>query len=1033
MTWIQRVATVLFAVTALTIGVSQRGHSSEPMEKFLDGLLDRGYFDVALDYLQSLRGNNRITAEQKAVIPYKEGETLVAQSKLERNHKARMALLDRAQERYQEFISANSEHSLIAQCQMQLGVVLMERGRALIQQSAMPQQANNKDALIAEGRGRLAEAGKVFDDAVKRLTEEYATFPKLIDPKKEPDKAAQRKEVRNTLLRAKILVGDMGFELARSYPVGAPERNEQLKAAAERYGKSYEDDRKKIAGMIARAKQGHCFQEMGDCKQALSYYDAVLAIPPEQPPARELISSTMAHAIECWITDDEKKYEVAITRGEEWLKQARGAEDRHRLWLGVRLATAKAMLKFSEKLPADQAAQKKPLQQAARQHLILVSRRASEHQDEAKQLLRTLSGQAEEGSDEGAPTTFAKAKERAQGQLDTYSIKSGELKAAEQEKRPADAITALTKEVETSRQQAIDDLQLAISLRDEQTPLDEVNNVRSTLSYLYHEQGDYFHAIVLGEFVVHFYPDSAGARNAAKVVLSSYNRLYMSNSGNKDFERAGLYQMADFMAKKWPGEPEADDAWNTLTWIAVQERQPDEAIKCLERIGANSPRRGESELRVGQLIWADFLEKSRLDDAARPSPEVLSALMQKADGLLLAGLDRLRPSVDDGSRPVDRTIANAALARAQITNSASKPGDAITILNDPKIGPLTLVLADDPIVKQGAFAVETYKLCLRAYVGTQQLDKAEETMAKLEQLVASSGDEKGATLLTQIYISLGRELGQQLARLRAANNLAELESVSKGFELFLRKIAERPGNTFNSLNWVADTFYNMAQGADSGGDRIDEQAKNYYSESLKANQRVLDAAASDPAFAPDGSLISVRIRMSKCQRRLGQYEQALKLLEQILLEKPTLLDAQKEAAYTYQEWGRKDATQYRQAIGGALKQPGEKRAENLIWGWAKMGDRLGRNEKFKAAFHEARYNEAWCRWQWSITQQGESKTKGLAAAEQTIIITSRLDRDMGGAESQKKYDTLLRNIQKTAGKTATGLPMQTPMPTGGGP
>jgi tetratricopeptide (TPR) repeat protein len=337
---------------------------------------------------------------------------------------------------------------------------------------------------------------------------------------------------------------------------------------------------------------------------------------------------------------------------------------------------------------------------------------------------------------------------------------------------------------------------------------------------------------------------------------------------------------------------------------------------------------------------------------------------------------------------------------------------------------LQLVTGGHPIAKEGTYAVETYKVALRAYVGLQKLTEAEETMQALESLVTSGGDARAAESLTAIYIALGRELEGQLERLRKANDATGLAAVSRGFELFLERIATRPGNTFNSLNWVAETFYRMGSGYDSGGQPVPQEARGYYEKAYSADQNLLAQAGREAGFASPEALVAVRLRMARCLRRLGRYSEAIDLLAGLLKEKPNLLDAQREACLTFEDRGTENPLYFLAAIQGSRKQKGpDGRETNLIWGWAGLSARLRGDPKFRQDYFDARYRLAWCRYQYGIKQRNADKrAEALKRAQTELVAIYRLNPSLSGPEMVRKYDDLLRSIQKASGAPVTGLP-----------
>jgi hypothetical protein len=309
-------------------------------------------------------------------------------------------------------------------------------------------------------------------------------------------------------------------------------------------------------------------------------------------------------------------------------------------------------------------------------------------------------------------------------------------------------------------------------------------------------------------------------------------------------------------------------------------------------------------------------------------------------------------------------------------------------------------------------------------VATKRLDDAEDVMKLLEESMKKGGDAEAQTKLTQIYISLGRELEDMLQRLRAEGKNAEAAAVSQGFEVFLTRIKDRgaQGNTFASLNWVAETFAGLGAGFDVGGQSLPAQAKTYYEKARDTYKTILDLVGQKKLEAPAGADTSIKIRLSRCQRRLGEFKEAQALLLGILQESQMMIDAQIEAAHTYQEWGEENPGYYKYAIVGSTKY-------KEIWGWGQLARRVARlvdtrterGKKFSNIFHEARYNLALSRLRWAQSASGKEKSDLLEQAEKDIVVVQRLYPDMGGKEWYEKYDDLLRKIQKLRGQRSTGL------------
>ncbi len=70
--------------------------AKEPVMDFLEGLRQRQYYDMAEEYLESLRTKSSVSEEIRQIIPYEQGRTLVDSSRNIRDMPLRLKELDRA-------------------------------------------------------------------------------------------------------------------------------------------------------------------------------------------------------------------------------------------------------------------------------------------------------------------------------------------------------------------------------------------------------------------------------------------------------------------------------------------------------------------------------------------------------------------------------------------------------------------------------------------------------------------------------------------------------------------------------------------------------------------------------------------------------------------------------------------------------------------------------------------------------------------------------------------------------------------------
>ena len=1003
-----RVPTSLVAalcVSALVALSSSLAPAVEPVQPFLEGLRRRQMYDIALEYLATLRDSPLVTDEVKQTLLYEEGQTLVEEARTLRDVTRRMEQLDTARQRFEEFIASQPQHALVSNANLQLGNVIVERGRTLLVMAERPAQAANKEQLTADARQQFADARKVFDAAQATLEVRLAEFPVAID-RQQTAQIEARKQVRNNLIQAKLLSAMIGYELAKTHPPDSGPYKQGLEEAAALFEGIYKDYRQWFGGLYARMWQANCLQDLGDTKRALTYYGELLAQPDEPDEFRVLKRKSLRLAMLCWLSEQEQKVDEAINQGTAWLTAARGSEDRSVEGLAIRWLVAQAYLaraETAEGAPADRD------RKSAYDIAQFVARYPGDHQADAKQLL--ASRRKDEG--EQPPANFAEALTRGQTAVDAMSLAEARLAEA----RSSGASSEQLAEHQARRDQAVHDaveiFGLALRLRDDETSIDDVNRVRYFLCYLNYQQQRYYDAAVLGEFLVRNYPKSAGARPAATTAMASYLQAYnRAPAAERQFETQRMAAIAELITQQWPGGPEADDAWMILGDVALRAGQLDRAAEYLAQIPDDSPRRGKADLKEGQALWANYLAALARSPEDRPPASQLDERLKRAETLLARGVARMHESPEGGASADELLTAELSLAQLYVT--ASQNEAALAILARPETGPLAQIRAQVPAATRGNVPIEAFKAALRAYVGTQQLDDAERIMGELEQLIAERGE--GDASLTQIYVGLGQELEQQVGQLGAENKIAERDRLLAGLKTFLDRIAAgSQGNTYRSLIWVAETSYRLGEGL---APTQPQEAAAYYQTASRGYQQILLRGESDEGFTSPETLLAVRVQLARCQRSQGKFKEALNQLLEVIRARPNSLEAQLEAAYAFQEWAAEDSSRYALAIRGyqAKSEP-----PAHIWGWGLLARKVQSADKFQETFYEANYNLASCTYEQAMTQSGAAREQSLASAGQLITTLARTHPELGGDAWRLKFDRLLRQIQRAAGGRATGL------------
>ncbi|MDA7978829.1 MAG: hypothetical protein MPJ50_08675 [Pirellulales bacterium] len=1002
----KRVNIGLMALALLTLSLpaASRLHADEPVDQFLSALRARQMHDVVILYLENLKSGNELSADLRERVDYEIGLAHLDQAITISDPADQLQSLVAAQESFDAFLQAQPEHVHALNARMQLGVVQLWRGRNLLrigEKLPAPQQSKRS----TDARELFDDAGKVFAEVSVAAEARLEEFPKVIDSRQRK-LLAERNAVRDAIVRSEIYEAEAHKATAESYPDGSNEWETAIKAAGSKFeaiAKKYAEN--SAGSFLARRGSAECLLALGDKPRALGGYQSLVALRDVDPYVRGQQSLLVPKILELMCDPEIADIRGAIALGETWLTGARGAEGQTPTGLAVHYWVAQAQnmrieeIKADEEASASQAGQRemRELGQAVLKHVELVASRRGPFQRKSRELLV-----AYRGDEEVRVTTFIEARSRGQSALDYFrelaSPPEAELTPDELDQRQAEKNKALEKAIEYFR--------LALALGRETVTADETNYARYYLCFCHFHHGDYYDAAVIGEFVARKEPTFELAQACAQLGLEAYRQIYFSdNRGDRGFQTRRLEQMASLIAKQWPNSEDADAAWMLLSDLAIASNNYPQAAAYLDRISAESPRKGVAILKAGQAVWGQYAALS----AANGSEQELAGLLERAETNLTDGVKKARDALVAGAAPSYDLLAGE-LSLAQLYSRSGRTTLAADLLLREQ-GVIEM-LEKGIVGGSPQFPQIAYRTALRCFVQAGNMDAALGVMQQLNE--QAEGDGKAQRELTRTYLGLGNELSQQLKALQQdTNKRAQLAKMADGFLGVLDQIADNPeGAAFNEIYWVASTYGTLGETlAELNADK----SRGCYDKA----RRLYEKLVADPSVE-EQYRNPLRVRLAESYRFIGNedsMQKGINLLLAVLNSNENFVDAQQEACQIFERWGdiSNQAAYYDLAITGYRDPNSQKR---LVWGWATLASKVQRSESYRDMYHLARLNVAECRFKKAMKQSGEEQQKSLRQAKGDIAVTIRLgDPSLGGDAWKPRYESLLKKIQKELGQS----------------
>ncbi|MCY2963017.1 MAG: hypothetical protein NT069_05075, partial [Planctomycetota bacterium] len=550
------------------------------------------------------------------------------------------------------------------------------------------------------------------------------------------------------------------------------------------------------------------------------------------------------------------------------------------------------------------------------------------------------------------------------------------------------------------------------------------------LAYMFYLMRDRsYDSGVLAEYVARKYrkqqPDLAldAAYLAQAAYIQAYHRETKERRGP---EIAWVVNVCNYITDNWAGSDKAQDARMNLGGLYAELNQPAEAAKWYASVPESAPQFLDAQLKAGNAWWNVYVHELTRPEAERKPREQVDELLNQSRQILAGAITKFEAQVPKEAAQVEpaklRDLSLAKLTLATILNGAGDYKGALGLLADAPLNVVASLPSFQPGSKQHVdVGVLTYIQVLRAYIGVNELAKAQAAQKELDTIVSGSGG--GGKALTQVYIDFGSQLKKEVQRLQAAHD-PRLADVLKSFETFLDEVAKRKDSqSYYSLRWIGETYRDLGEGLGSG-DRA--RADVYYNKAIAAFQQILDEELKSPGFAPADQASGVQLAIVRCQRLQQAFETAEKGILKILKARPRAIDAQEEAARLYADWAARgakgDLAKWNLAIEGDQNLKTRKPENRVVWGWFGISQRLenslnqggaSASDELEAKYFASRYQTALVRFHWSQAEPDDAKRRTrLGTAYRDIRVTATTMPSLGGEESFQRFNTLYREIQQ---------------------
>ena len=1008
------------AIISILCLTSVSATAQEPCEPFLRALQERGYYDVALDYLEEMQTSELSSSAFKASIPFEKAQTLISSTSRIRDLKLLNNRLEEAQELLAQAEANSNDPQLKAKAQDYRGDLLFRRARSLLN------LADNERLSDADKASYRNQARDFLEQALDATTTAQGSYKDLVDDfevdLRSIESRRQQKLLRSTYTVVLVKRPKILEMYADTLEPGDSERTDSLKLAAREFGKLWDAYPTRPAGLDSCLYAARCHHKLGENDEAIGFLRQILALG-EAEALRTLKLRAMELAANCWATTEPYPFDDVIANLQPPASNLTRRQERITEWQRIQLELARAYRAKADDLQQQggDGGRIKNLNRDAAKLIKGLARLPGDHRDEARKLSASwnIKTDAIEAPIEIKPiSSFADAKQQGAELLTEIQVTSGDLTKLQREFRSTgESDSGLGQQVAQTQQRlnqmaerCLDVLNRAMSMAGPKTAREDVNQIRYSQCVCRYLLKQHYEAALIGEFLVERYPTVPFSRQSAGIALRSCASLHgQAADQEKDFERQRLNQLAEKTVETWPGTAESNYAASTLTKLilaskSVSDQEIESVKKYVSLVSEGSPERSLLNVKLGTKLW--FLYKNK--KAAGEEAQQLSSRLTETIENLASGLS----SYNSGN--LNMEAAWASLFQVDALLEAGKIDEAVSQLEDSSIAPLQIVDSKPPILTRSKngnlYIAETYKIAGKTYMVAmgespddgKWIEKAGNIVRTMSDRASESKDPASQQAVNNMFRLIAAQMQRQFDSL---TDDAQLKSYANNLKNFIGTVQTESKDP-ETLIWAGRTQMKLADAFEKRN--MPKDAAPFFDAAIKTLEKAAGMGSTDKKVANE-----LKRQQALAKRGLGKYEEALNDLKELLKESPSSWNIQMDAAETLQRWGNdSDQANYlARSLSGTdkFRDPKTKRQQKLVWGWSQLVSALKSNPKYREPYYRCLFAEVETRLQYGVVSK---KPKAIQSALKRLQIARAKDEALGGEVWQRKFAELEAQIIK---------------------
>ncbi|WP_437186428.1 hypothetical protein SH668x_003579 [Planctomicrobium sp. SH668] len=385
---------LLCFILPFVLSVSSGVDAADLRGEFLQGVIQRQYYEIAQETLDSLKADLELPQDLQELLDLQQGLILRGLAATEASPENRKQMLEQACTCIGRFLAQHGDHPMRDRAKWAISESRIEQARSVVHSASSLTQEEMSEEVRFVLREGIHQARLYLSQLNTLYQEQWEKYPLYIAAEDHSLKIA-RNQAFERYLRSQFDLAQCDYWESLTYPEVNAVRGRLLTRAGNAYGEIHQRYRSQLGGLYARLWQGKCYEALKSVegtRLALGIYGEIIEHDGTSPSLISIKETALLFRLNCLNSKFRKDYQLVEIEALDWLdSHPERAETAAGLGIEWQLVVALARMSEEKEWARDT---QRDFQMRALEHAAHVASVPNDNQTDARQMVESTSAES---------------------------------------------------------------------------------------------------------------------------------------------------------------------------------------------------------------------------------------------------------------------------------------------------------------------------------------------------------------------------------------------------------------------------------------------------------------------------------------------------------------------------------------------------------------------------------------------------------------------------------------------------------------